>query len=361
MDRVTRFAPGGTPATHRLPVRPEQARRLAVRSRREFVRGGVALVGLGVLAGCGADLPRLPAFGKVARIGYLSGQSAESERPLTDAFRQGLQEHGYVEDKNIAIDYRFTDGRPERLAGLTSELVQLKPDVIVAWGTAQTVAAKQATDAIPIVFHAADPVGRGVAGSLSSPGTNVTGVSISAPGLLGKRLDLLKEASPGIARVAFLGNAAGPGLAEVQALQEQAPRLGVQVQLVDIRGPDDLASAFAMTIAGLAEGLIVGDAPWLFTHHDQPIAFAAQYHLPAMYSRTEYVKLGGLMSYGQNILDSARRVAVYVDKILRGTNPGDIPIEQPTSFDFAVNLTAAQALGISFPPRVAAQVTEWIP
>jgi putative ABC transport system substrate-binding protein len=326
-------------------------------NRRACLRNSLALVSLGLLAGCGDALPRAT---KVPRLGYLSGESAEAAQPLTEATLQGLRDLGYVVGQNVTIDYRFAEGRPERATEFAIELVELKPDVVLAFGTAQALAAMQATTTIPIVIHTGDPVMLGLVSSLSRPGGNVTGVSIAPVGLRAKELDLLKEAFPTVARVAYLSTSDPPS-ALAQVMLDQAPSLGVQVQVIVARGPDDLPSAFAAAVAGLSEALIVPDDPWIFTHRAQPIAFAAKQQLPAIYGRREYVEDGGLMSYGQNILSSHRRVAVYVDKILKGANPADLPVEQPTTFEFAVNVRTAQTLGISFPPQLAAQVTDWVP
>jgi putative ABC transport system substrate-binding protein len=329
--------------------------------RRGFLRTGLALVNLGLLAGCGALFPRAQEPRKVARLGWLSGASAEVANPNVDAFGQGLRALGYIEGQNIHVEYRFTEGRSERLPQLASELVELKPDVLVALGTPQAMAVRQATDTIPIVFQTGDPVQTGLVSSLSRPGGNMTGVSNSTFGLGDKRLDLLKEAFPWVSRVAYLWNPGSQaGVIGWKLLQDLAPTLGVRVQSLGVRGPDDLPNAFASAVAGQADALIVMDDPWIFTYRAQPIAFAAQYRLPAVYGQKPYVEDGGLMSYGSRLADSARRLAVYVDKILKGANPGEIPVEQPTTFDFVVNLKTAQALGATFPPQVAAQVTEWI-
>ncbi len=326
-------------------------------NRRACLRSSLALMSLGLLGGCGDALPRTT---KVPRLGYLSGESAEAAQPLTEVTLQGLRDLGYIVGQNVTIDYRFTEGRPERASELAAELVALKPDVVLAFGADQARAAMQATTTIPIVIHTGDPVTGGIVSSLSRPGGNVTGVSINPPGLYAKELDLLKEAFPAVARVAFLSTS-DPPPALVKLMLDQAPSLGVQVHLLVARGPDELPNAFAAAVAVQCDALFVPDVPWIFTYRAQPIAFAAQQRLPAIYGRREYVEDGGLMSYGQNILSSQRRVAVYVDKILKGANPAEIPVEQPTTFEFVVNVTTAQALGITFPSELAAQVTQWVP
>jgi putative ABC transport system substrate-binding protein len=326
-------------------------------NRRIFVRSSLTVVSLGLLAGCGDGLPR-PV--KVPRIGYLSGESATAEPQGREAVLQGLQDLGYVEGQNITIDYRFTGGRPERAPQLARELVALKPDALLAFAGTQVTAAMQATTSIPIIIHTGDPVTGGFVSSLSRPGRNVTGVSISGPEINSKKLDLLKQAVPSIARVAYLSTSDPPS-PSARLMIDQAPRLGVQVQVLLARGPDDLPNAFASAVAGQPGALIVPDDPWIFTYRAQIIAFAAQQRLPAIYGRREYVEDGGLLSYGQNILASRRRLAVYVDKILRGANPAEVPVEQPTTFELAVNQTTVQGLGLTLPASFAAQVTQWVP
>jgi putative ABC transport system substrate-binding protein len=311
-----------------------------------------------LLSGCGASLPSAQKQVKLPRVGYLAGSAAADDQ-IVKAFHQGLQALGYVEGQTITVDHRYTEGRPERLPDLLAELLALKPDVIVAWGQFQAIAAKQATDTIPIVFQTGQPIELGLVRSLAWPGGNITGVIPSPSGLYAKRLQLLKEAFPAVSRVGYL-SPSGPTGPIAMELQEHAPRLGVQLQALHVPGPDDLANAFATAIADDAEALMVADDPWVFTYRAQIIDWAAQQRLPAMYFRREYVTDGGLMSYGQNILNSARRVAVYVDKILKGANPGEIPVEQPTTIDFAVNRTTLTNLGLMLPPDVAAQVTEWV-
>jgi putative ABC transport system substrate-binding protein len=325
-------------------------------NRRIFLRSSLTAVSLGLLAGCGDTLLRLA---KVPRIGYLSGESAAVQAPLREAVLQGLRDLGYVEGQNITVDYRFTDGRAERAPQLALDLVALQPDVLLAFAPAQVTAAMQATASIPIVIHTGDPVAGGIVSSLSRPGGNVTGVSITAPGIYSKRLDLLKEAFPSIMRVGLVSISDPPPPGQ-RLMIDQAPSLGVQVQVLLARGPDDLPNVFATAVAGQLDALIVQDDSWIFTYREPFIAFAAQQRLSAIYGRREYVEDGGLMSYGQNILASSRRLAVYIDKILRGAKPADLPIEQPTSFELAVNQTTVHALGLTIPPAFAAQITEWI-
>jgi putative ABC transport system substrate-binding protein len=330
--------------------------------RRAFVGGlaglGASATGLALLGGCGL-IAGQPAAPKMPLLGSLSGQTAEGESPTREAFRQGLREQGYVEGQNIRIEFRYTEGRPERLPAVLAELLALPPDVLVAWGTSQAAAAKEATKTIPIVFQAGDPVSLGLVNSLSRPGGNLTGVSITPSGFYAKRLEMLNEAFPTISRIAFV-TTADPTGPIVRELQDIAPRLGVQLQVLHMDSPDDLANTLTTAVTDHAEALMVGDNPWIFTSRSEVIQFAAQQRLPAIYFRSEYVADGGLMSYGQRILDSARRVAVYVDKVLKGANPGEIPVEQPTTFDFAVNRTALATLGLTLPSEAAAQVTAWV-
>jgi putative tryptophan/tyrosine transport system substrate-binding protein len=328
-------------------------------SRRAFVGGlaglGASTAGVLLLAACGATLPWTERQARLPRVGYLTGAAAGDS--TTEAFRQGLQALGYVEGRDITVDYRYTEGRPERLPGLLAELLALQPNVLVTWGTSQTAAAKSATTTIPIVFQAGDPVRSGLVRTLARPGGNVTGVSLGGLELYGKRLELLTETLPGISRPVYLTD---PAIATRQEIQDQASSLKIDTHVIEVSGPDDLLDAFAMALAHRADALALADPPWLFTNRSKAIGFAAQQGLPAIYVRREYVADGGLMSYGQNMRNSVRRVPIYVDKILKGANPGEIPVEQPTTFDFVVNRATHAHLGLTIPPDVAAQVTEWV-
>ena len=291
---------------------------------------------------------------KIPRIGILS-PSPFSDRPhLYEALRQGLRDLGYVEGQNIAFEFRSAEDRAERLPDLAAELVRLRVDVIVAVGTPGPVAARQATKTIPIVMPAAgDPVATGLVASLARPGGNVTGLSILAPELGGKRLQLLKEAVPKVSRVAILWNAANPYPALVLRETEAAARtLGVQLQSLEVRGPDDFGRAFEAATKGRAGALITVEDP-LTTSHRIPIAdFAAKRRLPTMHGVREFVDAGGLMSYGTNLADLYRRAATYVDKILKGAKPADLPVEQPTKFELVLNMKTAKALALTFPPSI---------
>jgi putative ABC transport system substrate-binding protein len=293
---------------------------------------------------------------RILRIGILIPASAASYSARVEAIRQRLREHGYVEGKNILIEYRYAEGKPERLPELAAELARLKVDVIVtATGGGDTLAAKNASPTIPIVFAtAADPVGTGLVSSLARPGGNITGLSTMAPDLDGKRLELLKEAFPKIARVAFLWGGSGGtrGNRVLTEMEAAAKALGVKLQSLEVRSLDDFDSAFARAKRNGAQALITTVSPLITTQQRQVLDFAAKNRLPAMYPQSEFVEAGGLMSYGPNYTDQWRRAADFVDKILKGTKPADIPVEQPMRFDFIVNLKSANQLGLKIEPNV---------
>jgi ABC-type uncharacterized transport system substrate-binding protein len=292
--------------------------------------------------------------GRLPRIGYL-GTRTPSDFGL-DAFRQGLGELGWVENQNIVIDYRFAEGKFDRLPDLAAELVRLKVDILVTHSTPGAAAGKNATDSIPIVMIAVgDPVGLGLIASLARPGGNVTGLSFSIVGLemIGKQLELLKETVPKIRRVAILSNATNPtkpvGIRDVNVA---ARSLGVQLQLLEARGPNEFDSAFAaMARERVGALLVVADSMFVF-HRTRLADLAARSRLPAVYGWREHVEAGGLMSYGPSLRDLFRRAATYVDKMLRGTKPADLPVEQPTKFEVVVNLKTAKALGLTIPPSL---------
>jgi putative ABC transport system substrate-binding protein len=302
--------------------------------------------------------------GKVPRIGFLSLTSPSDRPPLLDAFRQRLRELGWVEGQNIVIDYRYAEGRVDRLPDLAAELVRLKVDLIVASaGTQAATAAKNATETIPIVMiYVRDPVGTGLIASLARPGGNVTGVSGSAGlELFAKQLELLKETVPKIRRVAILSN---PDNAYHQlAIREvnvAARSLGVQLQLLEARGPNEFDGAFAaMAKERVGALLVLSDA--IFSSHRTRLAdLAARSRLPAAYGVRDSVEAGGLMSYGPSLLDSYRQAATYVDKILKGAKPADLPVEQPMKFELVLNLKTAEALGLTIPPLILFQADEVI-
>ncbi len=291
---------------------------------------------------------------RVARIGFLGYVSPSATPHLVEAFRRGLRDLGYVEGQNVAIEFRWAEGRLERLPDLAAELVRLKVDVIVAQGTPGPLAAKQATRTIPIVMAAAgDPVGAGLVASLARPGGNVTGLSLQVPELGGKRLQLLQEVVPGVSRVAVLWNAANPYPALVVRETELAARtLGVQLQSLEVRGPDDFETAFQAATRGHAGALITVDDPLTVNQRARIVDFAGKSRLPAMYGVREFVDAGGLMAYGAHVPDMWRRAATYVDKILKGAKPADLPVEQPTRFELVVNMKTAKALGLTIPQSV---------
>jgi ABC-type uncharacterized transport system substrate-binding protein len=286
--------------------------------------------------------------GKIALIGYLQLGSAAG--PPT-ALLQGLRELGYVEGHNIVIEYRYAEGRAERLPELAAQLVDLNVDIIVAGGTPAPLAAKQATSVIPIVMTSAgDPVGSGLVATLSRPGGNVTGLSLFSPEITGKRLSLIKDIVPGISRVAVLWNATNPIAALNMRETEAAARtLRLQVQALQVHGPDDIESALPGAISGRAGALFLLDDPLLFQYRQRIADFAAANRLPASAYFKEFAQAGGLMTFGPDLAESNRRAATFVDKILKGAKPGDLPVEQPTKFELVINLKTAKALGLTIP------------
>jgi putative ABC transport system substrate-binding protein len=302
---------------------------------------------------------------KVARIGYLSTARATSPH-MHEAFLQGLRDLGYVEGRNVVIEYRNAEGKVERLPALAAELVALKVDVIFAGGgTRSALAAKQATRTLPIVFAGlADPVTSGLVTSLARPGGNVTGLSILAPELVGKCLEQLTQAVPGVSRVAVLWQpGALPERTEKDMLKgaEVAARaLGVRLQFVEARGPADFDRAFSDMTRARAGALTVLSTTMLLGERRRLVDLAAKNRLPAVYPWREGVDAGGLMAYGPDFADSFRRAATYVDKILKGTKPADLPVEQPTKFELVINLKTAKALGLTIPPSVLGRADQVI-
>src|SRR6266487_3470503 len=326
-------------------------------TRRQFLR----TVSVGLLAAPLAVEAQQP--GRVPRIGFLSVTSPSDRPPLLDAFRQGLSELGWVEGQNIVIDYRYAEGRVDRLPDLAAELVRLKVDLIVSGGTQGVTAAKNATETIPIVMIAVrDSVGTGLIASLARPGGNVTGVSGSAGlEIVAKQLELLKETVPKIRRVAILSNPANAyHQLAIREVNVAARSLGVQLQLLEARGPNEFDGAFAaMAKERVGALLVLSDA--IFGSHRTRLAdLAARSRLPAAYGVRDDVEAGGLMSYGPSILDSYRQAATYVDKILKGAKPADLPVEQPMKFELVLNLKTAEALGLTIPPLILFQADEVI-
>jgi putative ABC transport system substrate-binding protein len=300
----------------------------------------------------------VPAHGqqpaKVPRIGYLAGIESPAR---VAAFRQGLRELGYLEGKNIVIEYRSAQGKLDRLPELATELVRLKVEVIVSGGSGSTRLAKEATNAIPIVMTGdPDPVGSGFVTSLARPGGNITGLSTLRSELSGKRLELLKEIVPKLSRVALFGTSTQPG--NPQALKETelaAGAFGVKLQYLDVLAPKDIETAFRAAGNGQAEAVFVLTGPVINAQRKQIADLAAKSRLPAMYPGREYVEAGGLMSYGVNRNDLDRRAATFVDKILKGAKPANLPVEQPMKFEFIINLKAAKQIGLTIPPNVLAR------
>jgi putative ABC transport system substrate-binding protein len=299
---------------------------------------------------------------KVARIGYLTADRAGIPY---QSFLQGLRDHGYVEGRNVVIEYRSAEGKIERLPALAAELVGLKVDVIVAAVTVAALAAQQATRTVPIVFGAvSDPVATGLVASFARPGGNVTGLSFFAPELVGKSMELLKQAAPGVNRVAVLWQSAGfsehQGKALRKAAEGAARVLGVRLQVVEARGPDDFDRAFAEIARARADALMVPTSATFTQARGRLVDLAAKGRLPAVYPSREFVDAGGLLAYGPNVSDLFRRAATYVDKILKGAKPGDLPIEQPTKFELVINLKTAKALGLTIPPSLLQRADEVI-
>ncbi len=299
----------------------------------------------------------------VPRIGVLS-TATQSSAPMTvrlDAFRQGLRDLGYVEGETVAFEYRSAEGNPGRLAALAGELVRLKVDCIVTGGDGPTREAKQATSTIPIVMaNAGDPVQAGLVASLARPGGNITGLASVSIELAGKRLGLLKEVVPKLARVTMFW---GPGKDEDRSLTETegaARVLGVRVVSQEVRSAGELENAFRAAAKAHAHAVIIGWSGFFMTHQARIIELAEKYRLPAVYPEQEYVLAGGLMTYATSNSDLYRRAAGYVDKILKGAKPGDLPIEQPTKFELLINLKTAKALGLTIPQSILSQADEVI-
>jgi putative ABC transport system substrate-binding protein len=291
---------------------------------------------------------------KIPRIGWLAGASLSAQSARTEAFRQGLRDLGYVEGKNIVIEWRYAEGKVDRLPDLVAELVRLKVDVIVTAGPNSTRAAKATTSMIPIVMTSdPDPVGDRFVASLARPGGNITGLSNFDPELSGKRLEILSEVVPKLSRVAVLGTSTTPAHAQVTGEIELAAKaLKVQLQYLDVLASKDIETAFRNASKGGAQAVLTLTSPILTSQRAQLADLAAKNRLPAIYYRSEFVEDGGLMSYGASFTDMDRRAATYVDKILKGRTPADLPVEQPMKFEFVVNLIAAKQIGLTIPPNV---------
>ena len=298
--------------------------------------------------------------GKVYRIGFLGTNPPPAA--WWDAFLDGMRERGYSEGQNLVFERRFSEGKAERFPEVAAELVRLRVDCIIVPTTPAALAAKHATQTIPIVIPTAiDPVGAGLVASLARPGGNITGLSTLAPELSGKRLELLQEVVPGMARVAVLWNAANPANASVwHETQAAAGALGLRLHAQDVQSPQDFEGAFAHTAQAHPDTLLVLQDSLMTMHRQHIVEFATRQHLPSVFFTREWVVDGGLMSYGPSFPDLYRRAATYVDKILKGANPAALPVEQANKFELVLNLKTAQALGLTIPPRVLFQADEVI-
>ena len=324
--------------------------------RRAFITGAIGFLAAPLAA-------RAQPAGKAYRIGFLGGTSRTANTSMTNAFSQGLRELGYVEGQNVTIDYRYAEGKYERFPDYVNELVRLKVDVIVAVPTAAALAAKNATGTISIVTVAVfDPVESGLVASLARPGTNVTGLTlIAGPEIVGKYLELLKESVPKASRLAVLWNPANPAHPSLVTEAEKSARaLGLQLQLVGARGPGKVDNALAAMTRERAGALVVLPDSMFLAERTRLAELATKNRLPAMYGLRQHAEAGGLMVYSANVPDSARRAAFFVDRILKGAKPADLPVERPTKFDFVINLKTAKALGLTIPPAVLARADEVI-
>ena len=328
---------------------------LAKRQKPKFVGFVLFILLIALRLSVDAQQPK-----NIPRIGWLG--AARTSSPRIEAFRQGLHELGYAEGKNIFIEYRYAEGKLDRLPALAAELVRLKVDVIVAGSPQATRSAKQATSTIPIVMaFDDDPVGSGFVASLARPGGNITGLSTLFPEMSGKQLELLKEIVPKLSRVAVLGNATQPG--NPQALREinlTADGFGVQIQYLEVRGPKDIETSFREASKERADAVLVLSTTILYFNRRQVSDLAGKSRLPTIYGRPEYVDDGGLVYYGPSYTDLYRRAAVYVDKILKGAKPADLPVEQPMKFELIINLKAAKQIGLTIPPNVLARADKVI-
>jgi ABC-type uncharacterized transport system substrate-binding protein len=294
---------------------------------------------------------------KVPRIGYLSGVSPSAEAARRVAFTQGLRELGYIEGKNVAVEYRYSGGKSDRLASLAADLLQLKPDIFVTGGSPSTRAAKAVTNTIPIVMtNDPDPVASGFVAGLARPGGNITGLSTLAPELSGKRLEILGEVVANLSRIAVLATSTSPAYAPVKKEIDLAANvLKLQLYYQDVLDFKDIESAFRAAAKGRAEAVLTLNSGILNSRRTEIVNLAAKHYFPAIYTQAEYVEAGGLMYYGVNLIELSRRAATYVDKILKGAKPADLPVEQAKKFEFIVNLKAAKQIGRTIPPNVLAR------
>jgi putative tryptophan/tyrosine transport system substrate-binding protein len=322
--------------------------------RREFIT---------LLGGAAAGWPFVVSAqqAKLPTIGYLGSGTPASQRQWVTAFRERLRELGWIEGRTVAIEYRWAEGLPDRLAEIAAEFVRLKVDVVLAAGTEAALAAKQATSVTPIVFSTAgDPVGTGLVASLARPGGNVTGLSNQATDTVGKRLELSREVVPSLSRLAVLANAGySAGALEISQLQAMARTLGFEVVPLEIRRTEDIAPALE-SLKGGAEALYVVGDPLINFNRMRINTFALAARLPTIFAQREYLEAGGLISYGPNFSDLSWRAGNFVDKILRGAKPADLPVEQPTKFDLVINLITARAFGLTVPSSLLARADEVI-
>jgi putative tryptophan/tyrosine transport system substrate-binding protein len=301
--------------------------------------------------------------GKKARIGVLLlPPRAEAGGTYIRALREGLRELGYVEGQNLLLEIRSAEGRPDLLPALAAEILTTRPDVLVTSGSEAILTLKRATGVVPIIMATVmDPVALGIAGSLAHPGGNLTGLAIMSLDLTAKRLQLLKEAVPRLSRVAVLWNPANPGnVLQLREVETASQILGLRWQGVAVRRPDELAGAFEEIVGAKSNGILAIEDSMLVSHRSRIVESVARTRLPAMYAFRQFVDAGGLMSYGPNVPESFRRAAVYVDKILKGAKPADLPVEQPTKFELVINLKTAKALGLTIPPSLLARADQII-
>jgi putative ABC transport system substrate-binding protein len=330
-------------------------------NRRDFVVAVVALLALGVAAASLAA--EAQQAGKVYRIGYLSTPTRASVERVLQAFLRTLRELGWVEGQNLTIEYRWAEGDVERLPDFAAELVRRKVDVIVAPAGSAALAAKNATSSIPIVMiFSSDPVEMGLVASLSRPGGNITGTTLTpGPEIFGKQLQILKETIPHASRVAILSNPADPSFAtQVREVEATARSLRIRLQHVEARGPEEFDNAFAAMAQERAEALLVAGTSTFLAHRARLAELAVKGRLPTMYSFRENVEAGGLMAYAVNMTDFIGHAAVYVDKILKGAKPAELPVQQPTKFEFVINLNTAKSLGLTIPQSVLARADDLI-
>jgi putative ABC transport system substrate-binding protein len=300
--------------------------------------------------------------GKVPRIGYLTAASLSAIATRTEAFRQGLRELGYVEGKTILIEWRSSEGKADRLPGFAADLVRLNVDVIVTGGPIATRSAKKTTAAVPIVMaFDNDPVGNGFVASLARPGGNITGLSTLSPEISGKQLELLKEIVPRLSRVAVFANSTQPGNAQVlKEMELAASAFGIKLQFLDILASKDIETAFSAASKGRADAVVALASAVLIIQRRQISDLAIKSRLPVIYERQEFVEAGGLITYGMSISDLDRRSATYVDKILKGAKPAELPVEQPTKFELIINLKTAKQIGLTIPPNMLARANRVI-